>query len=123
MIPYREAAFIVSLDYIVGMVDVGRRRVDANEEQPTVSQQRRRVGEHSPHRRFRAVLEDLYGDDVVEQPLRIEVQKVGLDQPGRQTRTSSPELSERFPRRVEPDDVQARVDKGNVVSPVAASDV
>ena len=124
MIPYREASFIVPFDYIDGS---GRLLVDAeltrNEEQPAASQQRRRVGEHRPYGLLRPVLEDLYGDHVVEQPLRMEVQKVSLDQLGRQTRMACPELPERFLRRVEPDNVQTRVGEGNVVASVPAANV
>ena len=54
------------------------------------------------------MLENLDGDDIVEQRLRIELVKVRLDQIRRQMRVAHSKLCDGLLRDVKPDQIQSR---------------
>ena len=112
LVPDRESSESVLLDHGVTEVDLGRRRVDSQEEQPAGSQRRRRPGEVRGRVGRDAVLKDLNGDEIVERGIDLEVEKVPAREAWPQLGSLSGELVDRFPGDVEPLEVQPGVDEG-----------
>ena len=123
LVPDRESTESVLLHHGVTEVDLGRRRVDSQEEQPAGSQRRRRLGEVRGRVGHSAVLKDLNGDEVVEHRVDLEIEKVPAREAGPQLGSASGELVDRFPGDVEPLEVQPGVDEGQIVAAVAAADL
>src|SRR5881628_614694 len=113
----------VLLHHGVTEVDLGRRRVDSQKEQAAGSQRRRRLGEVRGRVGRDAVLKDLNGDEVVERPIDLEVEKVPAREAWLQLGSASGQLLDRFPEDVQPLKVQPGVDEGQIVAAVAAADI
>src|SRR5436309_2710457 len=110
LVPDRESTESVPLDHGVTEVDLGRRRVDSQEEQPAGSQRLRRLGEVRGRVGRDAVLKDLNGDEVVERRIDLEVEKVPAREAWPQLGSASGQPVDRFPGNVQPLTVQPGVD-------------
>ncbi|GAA1422053.1 hypothetical protein GCM10009662_80510 [Catellatospora coxensis] len=109
------------LDHVVVVFDVGGRGVHPDAEQPARRDPGGGFAEVAMGLSASAVLEDLDPDDQVVIPRHRG--EIPDDQPVGAVGTACPQLGDRFGGDVDADQVQARVEQGQQVTAVAATDV